>query len=80
MVRRKPLQTVRWQHDTMTQKQEYKLPKKVSLQASLERNPSKFIYIFLLDVNFENLIVELYVLYVFNTLLKFRLNHILFTI
>ena len=29
---------------------------------------------------FENLIVEFHVLYIFNTHIKFRLNHILFTI
>ena len=52
----------------------------LSLQISLERNPSNLLYIFLLDVNFENTIVELHVLYVLNTHVKFHLNRMLFTI
>ena len=38
---------------------------KISLQTSLERNFLNFFYIFVLDVNFENLIVGLYVLIIF---------------
>ena len=53
---------------------------KISLQTSLERNSSNFYYIFLVDVNFEYLIVELYVLYVLNILVKFHSNLMLFTI
>ena len=36
--------------------------KKLFLQTSLKINPSNFSYIFLLDINFENLIIRLYVL------------------
>ena len=53
---------------------------KVSLQTGLERNFSNFSYIFLLDVNFENLTVGLHVLYVLNMHIKFCLNTISFTI
>ena len=52
----------------------------VSLQTSLEKNPSKSSYILLLNVNFENLIVVLHVLYVLNIYVKFHSNRILFTI
>ena len=37
-----------------------------SLQTSLEKNHSKSSYIFLLDVNFENLIVGFHVFFFFN--------------
>ena len=53
---------------------------KVSLQNSLEKNPSNSSYIFLLDVNFENPIVGLHVLYILNMHVKFCLNQMLFTI
>ena len=36
--------------------------KKLFFQTSLKINPSNFSYIFLLDINFENLIIRLYVL------------------
>ena len=53
---------------------------KVSLQISLKWNLSNSSYILLLDVNFENLIVVLHVLYVLNIHIKFHSNQILFTI
>ena len=57
-----------------------KIMDKVFLQTSLERNPSKSSYIFLLDVNFENLTVRLHILYALNMHIKFRSNRMLFTI
>ena len=39
---------------------------KVSLQTSLERNPTNSSYIFILSLNFENLTVKLYDYYIFN--------------
>ena len=53
---------------------------KVSLQTSLERNPTNSSCIFILSVNFENLTVGFHVPYVLNMHIKFRLNWILFTI
>ena len=53
---------------------------KVSLQTSLEGNPSNLSYIFFSDVNFENLTVEFHVPYVLNMYIKFRSNRILFII
>ena len=53
---------------------------KASLQTNFERNSLNYTYIFLLNVNFENSIVRLYVLYILNVYVKFRLNRILFTI
>ena len=53
---------------------------KVSLQTSLERNPSNLSYIFFSDVNFKNLTVEFHVPYVLNMYIKFRSNRILFII
>ena len=53
---------------------------KVSLPTNLEGNPSHSSFIFLLDVNFENLIVKLHFLYVVNTHVKFQSNKMLFTI
>ena len=47
---------------------------KVSLQTSLKRNPSKFSYIFLLDVNFETLTIELHVFIISFMLTKFQEN------
>ena len=47
---------------------------KISLQISLERNPSKYSYISLFDVNFENLIFGLHPLYVLNKYAKFHIN------
>ena len=45
---------------------------KVSLQTSLEKNSLNFADIFLLDVNFENLIIQLYVFIIFSILAKFQ--------
>ena len=42
-------------------------------------NPSNSPYISLLNMNFKNLIIELYILYVFTTHVKFCSNWILFT-
>ena len=53
---------------------------KVFLQTSLKRNILISSYIFLLNVNFENLTNELYVLYVLMMHVKFRSNQMLFTI
>ena len=53
---------------------------KGSLQISLKKNPKNTSYIFILNVNFENLTIGLYVLYVLNTCIKFCSNQILFTI
>ena len=36
--------------------------------------------LFFLDVNFENLTIKLYVIYILNTRIKFYLNRMLFTI
>ena len=47
---------------------------KVSLQTSLERNPSNLSYIFILSVKFENLTVELHVLILSFILAKFQEN------
>ena len=44
------------------------------------RNPSNFSYIFSLDLNFENVTIEFYVLYIFYMHVKFCLNRILFRI
>ena len=52
---------------------------KVTLRTSLKKKSSNFVYIFLLDINFENLKIRLHVLYVLNTHVKFRLNRMLFT-
>ena len=46
------------------------LVEKVSFQTSLKINPSRSFYICLLDVNFENLIVELHVLILSPVLVK----------
>ena len=48
------------------------LMNKVSLQTSLERNPTNSSYIFILSVNFENLTVRLYVVIAFLMLTKFQ--------
>ena len=48
------------------------LGKNVSLQTSLKRNPSNVFYIFLLNVNFKNLIIGLYILIIFFILTKFQ--------
>ena len=48
------------------------LGENVSLQTSLKRNPSNVFYIFLLNVNFENLIIGLYILIIFSILTKFQ--------
>ena len=45
---------------------------KVSLQTSLKRNPSKFSYIFLLDVNCETLTIGLLVFIISSMLTKFQ--------
>ena len=52
---------------------------KVTLRTSLKKKSSNFVYIFLLDINFENLKIRLHVLYVLNTHVKFRSNRMLFT-
>ena len=44
------------------------------------RNPSHFSYILSLDLNFENVTTEFYVLYIFYMHFKFRLNRIIFRI
>ena len=44
---------------------------KVSLQTSLERNPTNSLYIFILSVNFENLTVRLHILIISLMLTKF---------
>ena len=53
---------------------------KVSLPISLKINLSNSSYIFVLDMNFENQNFGLYVIYIFNTDVKFHSNWILFTI
>ena len=45
---------------------------KVSLQTSLERNPSNLSYIFILSVKFENLTIGLHVLIISFMLAKFQ--------
>lgn len=50
------------------------MKEKVSLQTILERNPSNFFFIFLLDVNFKNLTVELHVFIISSILAKFKKN------
>ena len=53
---------------------EVKNKNKVSLQTSLERNPTNSSYIFVLNVNFENLTVRLYVFITSLMLTKFQEN------
>ena len=53
---------------------------KVFVQTSLKKNLLILSYIFLLNVNFENLTDELYVLYVLIVHVKFCSNQMLFTI
>ena len=48
------------------------MKEKVFLQTILERNPSNSFYIFLLDVDFENIIIELHVLIISFILAKFK--------
>ena len=48
------------------------MKEKVFFQTILERNPSNSFYIFLLDVDFENLTVELHILIIFSILAKFK--------
>ena len=48
------------------------MKEKVFFQIILERNPSNSFYIFLLDVDFENLTVELHILIIFFILAKFQ--------
>ena len=50
----------------------YLLKNKVSLQTSLEINPSNLSYIFILSVNFENLTIGLQVLIISFALTKFK--------
>ena len=45
---------------------------KIFLQASLERNLSNLLYIFILNVKFENLTIELHVLIISFILAKFQ--------
>ena len=47
---------------------------KVSIQTSLERNPTNSSYIFILSVNFENLTVKLHILITSKMLTKFQEN------
>ena len=47
---------------------------KVSLQTSLERNPTNSSYIFILSLNFKNLTVKLYGFIIFLMLTKFQKN------
>ena len=47
---------------------------KVSIQTSLERNPTNSSYIFILSVNFENLTVRLHDLITSKMLTKFQEN------
>ena len=51
---------------------------RVSFQINLEINLSNYSYVFLLDVNFKNLMVGLYVIYVLNMHVKFCSNRMLF--
>ena len=53
---------------------EVKNKNKISLQPSLERNPTNSSYIFVLNVNFENLTVRLYVFITSLMLTKFQEN------
>ena len=53
---------------------EYFVPKKVSFQNNLDRNLQTPLIIFLLDVNFENLTVGLYVLIISSIIVKFQKN------
>ena len=48
------------------------LKNKVSLQISLEYNPSNLSYIFILSVKFENLTIGLHVFIIFFMLAKFQ--------
>ena len=45
---------------------------KVSIQTNLKRNLPNSFYIFLLDMNFENLTTGLYVLIIFSIFAKFQ--------
>ena len=45
---------------------------KVSFEISLEKNSTNFSYIFILSVNFKNLIVKLYVFIIFFIFAKFQ--------
>ena len=47
---------------------------KVSLQINLEKNPTNSSYIFILSVNFENLIIRLHILIISLILTKFQEN------
>jgi len=47
---------------------------KISLQISLERNPTNSSYIFILSMNFENLTIRLHVIIIFFILVKFLEN------
>ena len=53
---------------------------RVSFQINSEINLSNYSYVFLLDVNFKNLMIGLYVLYVLNMHVKFCSNRMLFII
>ena len=53
---------------------EVKNKTKISLQPSLERNPTNSSYIFVLNVNFENLTIRLYVFIISLMLTKFQEN------
>ena len=66
---------INYKNDIAPLKEDY-----LSLQISSERNSLNLSYIFLLNVNFKNLIVGLHNFYVLNLHVKFRSNQILFTI
>ena len=53
---------------------------KIFLKTSLEKNLSNFSYLFLFDINFENLVIRLHVLYVLIMNIKFHSNWILLII
>ena len=44
---------------------------KISLKTNLERNPSNFLYVFILSVNLKNLVFGLHVLIISFVLAKF---------
>ena len=60
---------INYKNDIAPLKEDY-----LSLQISSERNSLNLSYIFLLNVNFKNLIVGLHNLYVLNLYVKFRSN------
>ena len=53
---------------------------KVFYPITLKINPSNTLYIFLFDMNFENLTDRLYIFYILNMYIKFSSNRMLFSI